>query len=86
MFGGAAAPPPPINIHLVNGNNNKTESTPLVQAPTQASTQSPTQAPAQTSEDDVFSKPMIRGSNNVAESEALETLGNGKGSFIVKKI
>ena len=84
MFGGAAAAPPPINIHLVNGDNNKTvESAPPVQAQAQVQAQAPTQ---NYEEDDVFSKPMIRGGNNVAESETLETLGNGKGSFVVKKI
>jgi hypothetical protein len=85
MYGGAL----PININLVNGNNNKTTE-PAIQAGGQS--------------EDMFSRPMIRGasggagnSNNNVEksvsyqdsaeqSNALDSLGNGKVNFIVKKI
>jgi hypothetical protein len=85
MYGGAL----PININLVNGNNNKTTE-PAIQAGGQS--------------EDMFSRPMIRGANGGAgnsnnnveksvsfqdsaeQSNALDSLGNGKVNFIVKKI
>ena len=85
MYGGAQ---PPININLVNGNNNKTTE------PVQTGGQG----------EDMFSRPMIRGANggstnsnnnveksvsfqdSAEQSNALDSLGNGKVNFIVKKI
>jgi hypothetical protein len=84
MYGGA---PHPININLVNGNNNKTTE-PAIQAGGQG--------------EDMFSRPMIRSAgnsnsntnveksvsfqDNVEQSNSLDSLGNGKVNFIVKKI
>jgi DNA-directed RNA polymerase II subunit RPB2 len=81
MYGGAM--PPAVNINLVNGNNNKTEPLEKVQTQSQDHSQ------------DMFNKPMIRGGAEKAVSfgdpeannnTALETLGMGKGQFVVKKI
>ena len=86
MYGGA---PPPININLVNGNNNKTTE-PAIQADEKSEV--------------MFSRPMIRGAGNsnsnsntnieksvsfqdsAEQSNTLDSLGNGKVNFIVKKI
>jgi hypothetical protein len=84
MYGGA---PHPININLVNGNNNKTTE-PAIQAGGQS--------------EDMFSRPMIRGAGNsnsntnveksvsfqdsAEQPNSLDSLGNGKVNFIVKKI
>ena len=88
MYGGA---PHPININLVNGNNNKTTE-PAIQAGGQG--------------EDVFSRPMVRSAGNsnsnsnsntnveksvsfqdsAEQSNSLDSLGNGKVNFIVKKI
>ena len=93
--------PPPINIHLVNGDNNKTEpiitsgggnGMPINGMPTTANMQNTGNIqPAIPDIDSFLSKPMINrtsqgGSSQEEGSNALETLGNGKVSFVVKKI
>ena len=103
--------PPPINIHLVNGDNNKTEpiitsgggngmplnGMPLNGMPLNGNTMQNTgnMQPAVNNAipdiDSFLSKPMINrtsqgGSSQEEGSNALETLGNGKVSFVVKKI
>lgn len=110
--------PMPINIHLVNGNNNKSEPVltsgggngmPTNGMPTNGNGM-PTNGMPTTSNidpisnmhsaipdiDSFLSKPMIRGSGQGGSGQggseqgggnnALDSLGNGKVSFVVKKI
>jgi hypothetical protein len=77
--------PPPININVTTGNNNKV---------------TPPENPQQQKPDIFQSTPMIRmggnsSANNIVNAKdesvldnanTLETLGNGKGNFIVKKV
>jgi hypothetical protein len=89
--------PPPININLVNGNNNKTEpivtsggsnGMPLNEMPTTANNvQSVGNIQTVIPDIDSFlSKPMINRPTQEGGSNALDSLGNGKVSFVVKKI
>jgi hypothetical protein len=92
--------PPPININLVNGNNNKTEpivtsggsnGMPLNEMPTTANMQSAGNIQTAVNNavpdiDSFLSKPMINRPTQEGGSNALDSLGNGKVSFVVKKI
>jgi hypothetical protein len=79
--------PPPINIQVVTGNDNKI-------VPTKEDKVSQ----EETFKQDPFEKPMIKQlggeepvrevslPRSVSDNNALETLGMGRGNFIVKKI